>query len=103
MIEFKRCELYLYIITLETEMYLHDCCDIDSRDSVLHYDEKIISIFTDEISARIAFQKMEVGEFFNEVQIEYDINYANLRLRRYIVVDNNEAEDVELLLKRSLV
>lgn len=103
MIEFKHCELYLYIITLETEMYLHDYCDIDNRNSVLHYDEKILSIFTDEISARMAFHKMEAGDFFNEIQIEQDIYYAKLKLKRYVVINNNEAEDDKVLSVRSLV
>ena len=103
MIKFKHCELYLYIITIETEMHLHDYCDLDSANFVLHHDEHIVSIYTDETAARRAFVFMRIGDFFNDTQIQYDINFANLNLYRYIVIDENEAEDDKLLTSRSLI
>lgn len=102
-IEFQSCELCLYVITLEVEMYLHDYGDINSPNCVWHCDERIVSIFTSKDYAFHAFDNMKAEDFFTDTQLEYDVESTKLRIKKYITINGNEATEEELLSERSII
>lgn len=92
--EFRSCEVFFYVITLEYTRY---CSEDDSGvDSVLVDFEQLVNITFNHNEALKILNQLELIDFFTENETR-DIEYARLTVTRWIGNDFSCAEDVDTI------
>lgn len=92
--EFKNCEVFFYVITLEYTKY---CSEDDSGiDSVLVDFEQLVNITFNRDKALKIFNQLELTDFFTENETQ-DVEYAKLTVTQWVGNDSSCAEDVDII------